>query len=163
DVRDALAAFARSKGVEIRFDTKVTDLLSGAAGFTVVTSEGAVTCDRVIVATGGLLVPTTGRDRIGPGIAAPRGPTLVAAYPALLRQGGLQESRGHRRRCGAVRGRSKNAREQTGRGVVSLWRNARRLRADRRPQLFLGLGHRPRRGSRSQQNVRMNDGMNARM
>src|SRR3954470_940522 len=59
DIRDALVAFARSHGVEIRFDTKVTDLLSTAAGFTVATSEGAVSCGSVILATGGLSVPTT--------------------------------------------------------------------------------------------------------
>src|SRR6478752_6682889 len=62
DVRDALVAFARSAGVEIRFDMKVTDLLSAAEGFTVVTSDAPITCDRVILATGGLSVPTTGSD-----------------------------------------------------------------------------------------------------
>ena len=83
DVRDALVTFAQSHGVEIRFDTKVTDLLSDADGFTVVTSEGAVKCDRVILATGGLSVPTTGSDGIGLGVADRLGHTMIPTYPAL--------------------------------------------------------------------------------
>src|SRR3954466_10025407 len=62
DIRDGLVAFARSSGADIRFDTKVTDVLSAADGFSVVTSAGALTCDRVILATGGLSVPATGSD-----------------------------------------------------------------------------------------------------
>ena len=83
DIRDGLVAFARSKGVEIRFDTKVTDLLRSADGFTIVTSEGAIDCDRVILATGGLSVPATGSDGIGLGIAQRLGHLMVDTYPAL--------------------------------------------------------------------------------
>ena len=83
DIRDALVTSAQSKGVEIRFDTSVTDLLSGAGGFTVVTSEGPMTCDRVILATGGLSVPATGSDGIGLGIADRLGHAMIATYPAL--------------------------------------------------------------------------------
>ncbi|MEP6782038.1 MAG: aminoacetone oxidase family FAD-binding enzyme [Acidobacteriota bacterium] len=83
DIRDALVAHARSNGVDTRFNTKVTDLVLGAGGFTVVTSEGAVTCDRVILATGGLSVPTTGSDGIGLGIVERLGHAMIATYPAL--------------------------------------------------------------------------------
>ncbi len=40
DVRDALVAFARSKGVEIQFDTTVTDFNASPTGFTLTTSKG---------------------------------------------------------------------------------------------------------------------------
>jgi predicted Rossmann fold flavoprotein len=83
DIRDGLVTFAQSKGVEFRFDTKVTDLLSSADGFTIVTSEGAINCDRVILATGGLSVPTTGSDGIGLGIAERLGHRMIPTYPAL--------------------------------------------------------------------------------
>ena len=83
DVRDGLVAFARSKGAEIRFDCKVTDLLHAADGFTIVTSEGAVDCDRVIIATGGLSVPATGSDGVGLAIAQRLGHEMVNTYPAL--------------------------------------------------------------------------------
>ncbi|HEX8027257.1 MAG TPA: aminoacetone oxidase family FAD-binding enzyme [Vicinamibacterales bacterium] len=83
DVRDGLLAFARSQGVEARFECKVSDLLRSAEGFTIVTSEGAVDCDRVILATGGLSVPATGSDGIGLGIAQRLGHAIVDTYPAL--------------------------------------------------------------------------------
>ncbi len=82
-VREGLVAFAVSKGVDIRFDTKVTDLLIGANGFDVVTSAGAIECDRVILATGGLSVPATGSDGTGLGIAERLGHQMIATYPAL--------------------------------------------------------------------------------
>jgi predicted Rossmann fold flavoprotein len=83
DVRDALVSFARSKGVEIRFDTTVKDLAREAAGFAVQTSNGDVTVDRVIVATGGLSVPATGSDGTGLDIARRLNHRMVDTYPAL--------------------------------------------------------------------------------
>ena len=83
EIRDGLVAFVRSHHVEIRFDTKVTDLLRPANGFTLVTSDGAIDCDRVILATGGLSVPATGSDGIGLGIAERLGHQMIPTYPAL--------------------------------------------------------------------------------
>jgi predicted Rossmann fold flavoprotein len=83
DVRDALVARARSKGVEIRFDTALKDLTPAAGGFTLETSQGGVTCDRVIVATGGLSVPATGSDGTGLDIARRLGLRMIDTYPAL--------------------------------------------------------------------------------
>ena len=83
DVRDALVSFARSKGVEIRFDTTVKDLAPDAAGFAVQTSNGDVTVNRVIVATGGLSVPATGSDGTGLDIARRLNHRMVDTYPAL--------------------------------------------------------------------------------
>ena len=92
DVRDALVAFARSKGAAIHFGTTVTDLTpsaggagkAGAAGtFTLQTSSGEMSVDRVIVATGGLSVPATGSDGVGLDIAKRLGHRLVDTYPAL--------------------------------------------------------------------------------
>jgi predicted Rossmann fold flavoprotein len=83
DVRDALVAFARSKGVELRFDTSVADLTPLAGAFTLNTSSGDVSVDRVIVATGGLSVPTTGSDGTGLDIARRLNHRLVDTYPAL--------------------------------------------------------------------------------
>lgn len=83
DIRDGLVAHARARGVRMQFDTKVTDLLSTATGFTVVTSSGAIECDRVILATGGLSVPATGSDGIGLDVARRLGHQMVETYPAL--------------------------------------------------------------------------------
>jgi len=83
DVRDALVAFARSKGVEIRFDTTVTDLAPFTGAFAVKTSNGDLLADRVVVATGGLSVPATGSDGIGLDIARRLHHRLIDTYPAL--------------------------------------------------------------------------------
>jgi predicted Rossmann fold flavoprotein len=83
DVRDALVSFARSKGAEIRFETTVNDLTRNADGFAIATSQGELQCDRVVLATGGLSVPTTGSDGIGLAIAARHGHTMIDTYPAL--------------------------------------------------------------------------------
>jgi predicted Rossmann fold flavoprotein len=83
DVRDALVAFARSKGVEIQFDTTVTDFNAAAAGFVLTTSNGDLQVDRVIAATGGLSVPATGSDGTGLDIARRLGHRMIGTYPAL--------------------------------------------------------------------------------
>jgi predicted Rossmann fold flavoprotein len=83
DVRDGLVAFARSAGVEVRFETTVTDVTSAANGFTVVTSQGDLQCDRVVLATGGLSVPATGSDGVGLEIVQRFGHAMIDTYPAL--------------------------------------------------------------------------------
>jgi predicted Rossmann fold flavoprotein len=83
DVRDALVGFARSKGVEVLFDTTVTDLSSSAGTFTLQSSRGEQRVDRVIVATGGLSVPATGSDGAGLDIARRLGHRMIDTYPAL--------------------------------------------------------------------------------
>ncbi len=92
DVRDALVAFARSKGAAIQFDTSVTDLQASAGTFTVATSKGELPCDRVIVATGGLSVPATGSDGTGLDIARRFGHRMIDTYPALTPLLGKDES-----------------------------------------------------------------------
>ncbi len=83
DIRDGLVTYARAKGVETRFDTTVTDLSIGPAGFTIATSGGELRCDRVVLATGGLSVPATGSDGTGLSVAQRFGHTMVETYPAL--------------------------------------------------------------------------------
>ena len=83
DIRDGLVEFARANGVELRFDTRVDDLVRSSSGFTVATSTGDLHCDRVVLATGGLSVPATGSDGIGLDIAQRLGHSLCPTYPAL--------------------------------------------------------------------------------
>ena len=83
DVRDGLVTYALAKGVEIRFDTSVSDLSRNAATFTIATSSGDLECDRVVLATGGLSVPATGSDGLGLAVAQRMGHTMVDTYPAL--------------------------------------------------------------------------------
>ena len=83
EVRDALVGFARSKGVEIQFDTTVIDFNASTTGFSLTTSKGDLQVDRVIVATGGLSVPATGSDGTGLDVARRLGHRMIDTYPAL--------------------------------------------------------------------------------
>jgi predicted Rossmann fold flavoprotein len=83
DVRDGLVAFARSRGVEMQFDTTVNDVRRSHAGFVIDTSRGDLTCDRVVLAAGGLSVPATGSDGIGLAIARRLGHQVIDPYAAL--------------------------------------------------------------------------------
>ncbi|HEU5173420.1 MAG TPA: aminoacetone oxidase family FAD-binding enzyme [Gemmatimonadaceae bacterium] len=84
DVRDGLLAHARASGVDIRFDTLVTDVAPRDGGWRVSIADApALDTDVVIIATGGLSVPNTGSDGAGLGILAALGHTMHPTYAAL--------------------------------------------------------------------------------
>jgi predicted Rossmann fold flavoprotein len=83
DVRDALVDVARAQGVEMQFDTKVDDLRRDEGRFSLMTAKGNAIFDRVIIATGGLSVPSTGSDGTGLDIAKRFGHRMIDPYPAL--------------------------------------------------------------------------------
>ncbi len=55
-----------------------------APPFTLQTSQGPLTADRVILATGGLALPTTGSDGFGYQLARSLGHTVTDTWPALV-------------------------------------------------------------------------------
>jgi predicted Rossmann fold flavoprotein len=84
DVRDGLLRYARDVGVQMRMDTRVTDISSVAQGWEVaVDNDGPLSADAVIVATGGLSVPNTGSDGAGLAILARMGHVMHPSYAAL--------------------------------------------------------------------------------
>jgi predicted Rossmann fold flavoprotein len=83
DVRDGLVQRARERGVRLMFATSVTDVTSSSTGWRVQTSQGEIGANRVVLATGGLSVPTTGSDGTGLRIARTLGHREVPTYPAL--------------------------------------------------------------------------------
>lgn len=89
DVRDGLLALARRRGVELRMDTVVTDIVpadptvDGARWAVHTTGDAPLHADAVIVATGGLSVPATGSDGTGLGILQRLGHVLHPTYAAL--------------------------------------------------------------------------------
>ncbi len=85
DVRDRLVSHARERGVQIRFDTRVTGLRpAGDGGWEIRVAEGEpIRSEAVIVATGGLSVPATGSDGTGLRLLEKLGHTLHPLYPAL--------------------------------------------------------------------------------
>ncbi|HEU4403393.1 MAG TPA: aminoacetone oxidase family FAD-binding enzyme [Candidatus Polarisedimenticolia bacterium] len=91
-VRDRLLSLATRRGVTTRFQALVIGLEqpvrretgSGAAAWTVRLDGGeSIEASRVILASGGLSVPTTGSDGIGLDLARRLGHTIHDTYPAL--------------------------------------------------------------------------------
>ena len=85
DVRDGLYDFARRRGVEIAFSTRVSALKppAGDRPWRLETSGGEIRAASVILATGGLSVPASGSDGAGLRIAERLGHTIHPTYPAL--------------------------------------------------------------------------------
>ncbi|MEQ1690270.1 MAG: aminoacetone oxidase family FAD-binding enzyme [Gemmatimonas sp.] len=84
DVRDALLAYARAQGVQMRMQTRVTGLAPSDHGWDVsMDNDVPLHGDAVIVATGGLSVPNTGSDGAGLSMLAALGHTMHPTYAAL--------------------------------------------------------------------------------
>jgi predicted Rossmann fold flavoprotein len=84
DVRDGLLSLAARRGARFMPGTRVTGLHRWQDGWKV-ELEGAapLAVDAVVVATGGLSVPSTGSDGAGFGILAALGHAVHPTYPAL--------------------------------------------------------------------------------
>jgi predicted Rossmann fold flavoprotein len=84
DVRDGLLALAARRGARFLPETRVTGLVSAGRGWRI-EREGAppLDTDAVIVATGGLSVPTTGSDGAGLAILSNLGHSMHPTYAAL--------------------------------------------------------------------------------
>jgi predicted Rossmann fold flavoprotein len=85
-VRDRLVAEARDRGVEVRFGVLVRGVTApegGGVWRVTLEDAGPLEARRVIVATGGLSVPSTGSDGAGLGWLARLGHTIHPTYPAL--------------------------------------------------------------------------------
>ena len=84
DVRDGLLEYARLKGVTFTPETLVTGFAPQNGGWRVeMEGRPPMVADAVIVATGGLSVPTTGSDGAGLRMLERLGHTLHPTYPAL--------------------------------------------------------------------------------
>ena len=85
-VRDALVALARRKGVEVRFDSLVAGLdpPGPEGGWVIRLQDGErIEAAAVILTTGGLSMPGTGSDGLGFELARRLGHTINPTYPAL--------------------------------------------------------------------------------
>lgn len=83
-VLDALLDAAHAAGVELRLGARVVALERAADGWRVRLESGeAMNASRVILAAGGLSVPSTGSDGAGLRIARELGHHVIPTYPAL--------------------------------------------------------------------------------
>jgi predicted Rossmann fold flavoprotein len=83
DVRDGLIELARQRGSQFQFDTSLTGLAPTSSGWRVETSRGEIDARAVVLATGGLSVPSTGSNGMGLQLAARLGHVVHDTYPAL--------------------------------------------------------------------------------
>jgi len=84
DVRDGLVARVREAGARIWFGARVTGLRSESGVWTVeLHGAPSIEARAVIVATGGLSVPSTGSDGAGISMLRALGHEVHATYPAL--------------------------------------------------------------------------------
>jgi predicted Rossmann fold flavoprotein len=84
DVRDALIAHARSLGVELVMNTRVTDIAPSSSGWLVsLENASSIEADALILATGGLSVPNTGSNGFGLDALRRLGYTMHPTYAAL--------------------------------------------------------------------------------
>lgn len=78
-----LLAEAEAAGVELRLETRVTDITRGTA-FTVTTDRGAFTAAALVLATGGLSIPKMGATGFAYDVAKRFGLPLVERRPGLV-------------------------------------------------------------------------------
>ncbi len=84
DVIRALETFCQKGGVDIRKNTKVLGLEKEGGQFSIETNKGNLTCDRVILATGGRSYPRTGSQGDGYDFAKKLGHRIIPLRPALV-------------------------------------------------------------------------------
>ncbi len=78
-----LLAEAEAVGVELRLETRVTDITRGT-GFTVTTERGSFTAPSLVLATGGLSIPKMGATGFAYDVAKRFGLPLVERRPGLV-------------------------------------------------------------------------------
>ena len=84
DIVTMLLAEATEAGVEMKLKTGVRGVERNDEGFTVVTHDGTILAESVIVATGGLSIPKMGATGIGYEIARAFDLEIVETRPALV-------------------------------------------------------------------------------
>jgi predicted Rossmann fold flavoprotein len=84
DILDLLLAECAAAGVELRLDTAVQQIDKTAAGYALQTDGGPLNCESLVIATGGLSIPTLGASGFGYQVAEQFGHTLLPTRAGLV-------------------------------------------------------------------------------
>ncbi|MBA1273591.1 BaiN/RdsA family NAD(P)/FAD-dependent oxidoreductase [Stutzerimonas azotifigens] len=88
DILGMLLDECREAGVELRLETHIQQIERSESGYQLQTSAGAVTCQSLVIATGGLSIPTLGATGFGYQVARQFGhdvlPTRAGLVPFTL-------------------------------------------------------------------------------
>lgn len=81
---DMLLDECRDAGAELRLNTGVQRVESATDGYLVDTGDGQISCQSLVIATGGLSIPKIGATRFGYDVARQFGMTVTELRPALV-------------------------------------------------------------------------------
>ena len=84
DILNLLLTECQEHGVQIRLDTRIDELRALEPGFCVSTSAGDITCQSLVVATGGLSIPTLGATGLGYQLARQFGHHVLPTRAGLV-------------------------------------------------------------------------------
>jgi predicted Rossmann fold flavoprotein len=84
DIRDMLLDECRQAGVDLRLDTSVREIEKTDSGYVLQTDLGPVCSSSLVIATGGLSIPTLGATGFGYEIASQFGHGVVATRAGLV-------------------------------------------------------------------------------
>ncbi|WP_369958578.1 NAD(P)/FAD-dependent oxidoreductase [Pseudomonas benzenivorans] len=84
DILEMLLAECREAGVELRLNTSVEQIAALAPGYRLHTSAGPVNCESLVIATGGLSIPTLGASGFGYQVAQQFGHRLLPTRAGLV-------------------------------------------------------------------------------
>ena len=84
DILDMLLSECADAGVELRLDTSVSQIDKADHGYRLQTSLGALSCESLVIATGGLSIPTLGATGFGYQVAKQFGHSLLPTRAGLV-------------------------------------------------------------------------------
>ena len=84
DILGLLLSECDEAGVTLRLDTSVSEISKLDSGYLLQTSAGAVRCESLVIATGGLSIPTLGATGFGYQVAKQFGHTLLPTRAGLV-------------------------------------------------------------------------------
>lgn len=95
DILELLLAECAEAGVDLRLDTKIEHIDKTDGGYRLLTSAGAFDCESLVIATGGLSIPTLGATGFGYQVARQFGhellPTRAGLVPFTITEPQLKE------------------------------------------------------------------------
>lgn len=84
DILELLLAECRDGGVDLRLETSVTQIDKTDAGYQLTTSAGSFDCASLVIASGGLSIPTLGASGFGYQVARQFGHSLLPTRAGLV-------------------------------------------------------------------------------
>ena len=84
DILEMLLSECAQAGVELRLDTSVTQIDKLESGYRLQSSMGTLSCESLVIATGGLSIPTLGASGFGYQVAQQFGHTLLPTRAGLV-------------------------------------------------------------------------------